>query len=163
MIVSSDFIDACVQSKERPDPEDFLLEDKENEKKFNLKLKEMITRAKANKHKLLHQVAIYCTAEIMNGWETYKAIAEVNGATFLVYRARGGATIRPTKPEDEEGPPEPVYLISGPKESEKALWPKFLAMAKRGNMEPRIVHSEWLLDCALSQRMKWDRKYLASK
>jgi Regulator of Ty1 transposition protein 107 BRCT domain len=158
-IVSSEFIDTCIKTGEIPNVDDFLLKDKENEKKFGLKLKDTIVRAKANKKNLLRRVPIYCTKDIPNGSDTYKAIVEVNGGTFAVYTGR--PTIKKTKPEEDEGPAEPVYLITGLKPAERQLWPKFTEMAEQGNMIPRIVTTEWLLDVAMSQQHKWDNKYLA--
>jgi len=161
-IVSSDFVDTCLDDGVMPPVENFLLKDKDNEKRFNLRLKDVVVKAKANRRQLLSGIPIYCTVEIMNGPETYKSIVEANGGIFRTYRARGGSTIRPTNPEsDEDGEPEPVYLITGPKPEERRLWPKFEQMAKAGNMEPRIVHAEWLLDVAMSQRLKWGSRYAA--
>ena len=158
-IVSSDFIDACIKKQEMPKVEDFVLIDKENEKKFGLKLKDVLARAKANKRILLRRVPIYCTKDIPNGPETYRAIVESNGGTFAVYTGR--PTIKKTNPEEDEGPAEPVYLITGHKPIERQLWPKFAEMANEGNMIPRIVTTEWLLDVAMFQKQKWDKKYLA--
>lgn len=161
-IVSSDFIDACISDGAMPLINDFLLKDKDNERRFNMKLKDIVARAKANKRQLLRGIPIYCTAEIPNGSDTHKAIVEANGGVFSIYRARGGSTIKPTNPEsDEESDPEPVYLITGQRPEERRLWPKFKEMAKAGHMEPRIVHSEWLLDVAMSQQLRCGDTYLA--
>jgi hypothetical protein len=35
-----------------------------------------------------------------------------------------------------------------------------LQMAKAGNMIPRVVNYEWLLDVAMSQQLKWNERYL---
>ena len=35
-------------------------------------------------------------------------------------------------------------------------------MAKNGNMEPRIVVSDWLLDVAMKQELSFDEKYLVT-
>jgi hypothetical protein len=159
-IVSSDFIDTCIKDGELPEVDGFLLKDKTNERKFKLKLHDVIMRAKANKRSLLRRVPIYCTAQIPNGTDTYKAIVNANGGLFSIYQEKGGSTIKPTNPEEDEGPPEPVYLLTGTRPDERQLWPKFTTMAKAGNMIPRIVHSEWLLDVAMSQQLKWNDNYL---
>jgi len=156
--MSSEFIDTCIKEGEVPDVEKFLLKDKVNEKKFKLKLQDVLARAKANQRHLLRNVPVYCTVEIPNKPDTYKAIVNANGGLFGVYRGR--PTIKPTKPEEDTGPPEPVYLLTGTRPEERKLWPKFLEMAKAGNMVPRIVHSEWLLDVAMSQQLRWDKSYL---
>ncbi|KAI0009367.1 BRCT domain-containing protein [Xylariaceae sp. FL0662B] len=161
-ILSSSWIEQCLDTKEIPDPEDYLLKDKENEKKFGIKLEASVRKARENKGKLLWNVPIYCTASIKNGTESYHAIAEANGAIFMVYGARSGTTIRPTRPEDDDGAPEPVYLLSTTNSEERKLWPKFEDMARKGNMEPRVVASDWLLDVVMRQELSFDEKYLVS-
>jgi hypothetical protein len=158
-IVSTDFIDTCIQKGEIPDIDDFLLKDLANEKKFNVKLKDILNRAKVNKRSLLRRIPIYCTEQIANGPDAYKSIVKANGGECLVYR--GKVMIKPTKPEEDDGPAEPAYLITGPRPDERALWPKFTEMVEKGNMIPRIVHAEWLLDVAMSQQLKWGEDYLA--
>jgi hypothetical protein len=159
-ILSSDFIDACLKDGEIPPPEDFLLKDAENEKRFRLKLKDAVSRAKKLQRHLLQDIAVCCTAQINNGPDTYKAIVEANGGSFYVYRGRGGFVLQKDEDEVVEPSHEPLYLLSGVRPEEKALWPKFAEMAKQGGMEPRIVISEWLLDTAMAQELKWDSKYL---
>lgn len=163
-IVASNFIDvssATSRNGKAPIVEDYLLKDVESEKKFGLKLKDVVARAKANKRNLLRRVPIYCTNEIPNGSATYKAIVEANGGTFTLYRGR--PTIKKVNPEDDDGPAEPVYLLTGQSPAERALWPKFEQMARDGNMIPRIVDPEWLLDVAMSQQHKWNEGYLIKK
>ncbi|KAF6818869.1 BRCT-containing protein 1 [Colletotrichum musicola] len=162
-ILSSKFIDEALDSGEAPDPEDFLLKDDENEKRFGVSIETAVSRARANLGKLLWTVPIYCTAEITNGPDSYRAIAEANGAMFKLYRARSGTTIKPTTEEEDGGAPaEPVYLLSSNSAAERALWPKFEDMARKGHMEPRIVAADWLLDVAMRQQVTFDEKYLVS-
>lgn len=161
-VVSSAWIEECLDTKKVPDPEDFLLKDKANEKKFELNLQTSVKRARENKGKLLWNIPIYCTASIKNGTDSYKAIAEANGAIFMVYAARSGATIKPTRPEEDEYGPEPVYLLSTTNPDEKKLWKKFEDMARKGNMEPRVVASDWLLDVVMKQEVSFDERYLVS-
>lgn len=160
-ILSSDFIDDCIKMGKIPDLEDYKLRDQQNEKKFGLKLKDAISRAKANKRSLLRRVPIYCTADVKNGPETYRDIVQANGGSFTIYSGR--PFVKKISPEEDDGPAEPVYLISGQQPSERKLWPKFAEMAKEGNLIPRIVDSEWLLDVAMSQQNKWNDKYLAER
>jgi hypothetical protein len=155
IILSTDFIDSCLQKGAIPDPKGFLLKDTENEKKFDIKLKDAVARAKANNRRLLSGTPpIHCTSIIKNGADTYRAIVEANGGKFIIYN--GKPTIKETKPEEDLTGPEPVYLLTGPQPKEKELWPKFIEMAKKGNMIPRVVHTEWLLDAAMSQRLDWN-------
>ncbi|KAK3342943.1 BRCT domain-containing protein [Neurospora tetraspora] len=161
-VISSDFVTACIEAGKVLPIKDYLLVDKENEARFGVTLETAISRARANRSRLLWGVPIFCTAEIKNGVQSYQTIAEANGAIFKVFRGRGGSAIKPTTPEEDGGaPPEPVYLLTSPSAAEKALWPKFEEMAKKGNMEPRIVVSDWLLDVAMKQELTFDPKYLA--
>lgn len=162
-VLDSSWVDACIDTGKIPDVNDYLLKDAENEKKFGVTLKTATARAKANAGKLLRGVPIYCTADIKNGFESYKAIAEANGAIFKLYRARSGTTIREIKPEEDVGGPDPVYLLTSTSPAEKMLWPKFEEMARRGNMEPRIVVSDWLLDVAMKQQLIYDGRYAVKK
>lgn len=159
-IVSSSWIEQCLDTKELLDPKEFILKDKENEKKFGIKLETSVRRARENKGKLLWNTPIYCTANIKNGPQGYKAIAEANGAIFMMYGARSGSTIKPTRPEEDEGGPDPVYLLSNTSAEEKKLWTKFEDMATKGNMEARIVAADWLLDVVMNQEVFFDKKYL---
>ncbi len=161
-MVSSGWIEECLDTKSLADPKGYLLRDKDNERKFGLSLQTSVERARKNKGKLLWNVPIYCTASIKNGTDSYKAIAEANGAIFMVYAARSGTTIKPTSPEDDVGGPEPVYLLSTTNAEEKKLWKKFEDMARKGNMEPRVVASDWLLDVVMKQELGFDRRYLVS-
>jgi hypothetical protein len=160
--LSSTWIEQCLDTKQVPDPEKYILKDKENEKRFGLKLETSIQRAQENNGRLLAGIPIYCTAGIKNGIESYQAIAEANGAIFMVYGPRSGSTIKPTNPEDDEGGPEPVYLLSTSTPEEKKLWKRFEDMARKGNMEPRVVASDWLLDVVMKQEVSFDKKYLVS-
>ncbi|KAK6189478.1 hypothetical protein LQW54_013220 [Pestalotiopsis sp. IQ-011] len=161
-VLSSEWIEQCLDTGEAPPPEDYLLQDKDNEKKFGFKLQVSVERAAKMKGKLLWNLPIYCTSSIKNGTDSYKAIADANGAIFLVYAARSGTTIKPTKPEDDDGGPEPVYLLSTASPEEKKLWPRFEAMARQGNMEARVVASDWLLDVVMKQELTFDEKYLVT-
>lgn len=160
-IVSTEFIGACIKKGKLPETDNFFLKDVENEKKFGLKLRDVVARAKANKRGLLRRVPVYSTKDIENGSDTFRQIVEANGGMFGEYLGR--PTIKKTKPEEDDGPAEPVYLLTGQSPKERNLWPKFEQMAREGNMIPRIVHAEWLLDVAMSQQHKWSEKYLATK
>ncbi|KAI0514931.1 BRCT domain-containing protein [Xylaria bambusicola] len=161
IVLSSTWVEDCLDTKQIPDPDNYILKDSENEKRFGLKLETSIRRAQKNKGHLLAGIPIYCTASIKNGPESYQAIADANGAQFMVYGPRSGSTIRVTNPEDDEGGPDPVYLLSTSTAEEKKLWKRFEDMARRGNMEPRVVASDWLLDVVMKQEVSFDEKYLA--
>ena len=155
-ILNSKFIDTCLSSSSMPSTNSFILQDKANEKRFNIKLAEVVKRAKANSRCLLRGIAVYCAEGIPNGPETYKSIVEANGGEFSVYRGRAGALRK-----REDGEEEAVYLLTGTTPKDKALWPKFSQMARDNGHVPRIVLTEWLLDTAMSQEIKWKDAYLA--
>lgn len=161
VVLSTDFIDACItsKSKDMPNPSSYVLKDSFNEKKFNLKLKDILLRAKANNKWLLAKTPVYCTETVPNGPQTYQPIIMENGGIFGVFK--GKPVLRKIAPEEDFGPAEPVYLVSGLTQAEKGLWPKFTENAVESNMIPRIVTTEWLLHLALSQQNKWSDEFLA--
>jgi hypothetical protein len=162
-VIDSSFITACVETGKRPNIEDHRLVDKANEKRFGVTMEMAVSRARANRGRLLWGVPVYCTADVPNGVDAFKAIAEANGAIFKVYRARSGTTIKPTTEEEDNGAdPDPVYLLSGATPAERQLWPKFEEMARKGHMEPRIVVPDWLLDVAMRQELTFDPKHMLS-
>jgi hypothetical protein len=161
-VLSTNFIHNCITAGEVSDYKKLLLKDTINEKRFGVKIHEAVNRAKSHKRHLLHGVNIYCLENIEKGSDTFKSIVESNGGMFYIYKGRGGSVIKPGKLSDDEEV-EPVYLLSGTTPAEKKLWPRFEQMATEGNMEPRIVVPEWLLDTAMRQEYKWDDKYLGSK
>ncbi len=87
-VINSSFIDDCLDTGKLQDISKYRLRDKENEKKFGITMEQAVARARAHRHGLLRGTPIYCTADIKNGVDSYKAIAEANGAHFNIYRAR---------------------------------------------------------------------------
>ena len=159
-MIDSKFIDDVLDAGELLDVSEYPLKDT----KHGIDLEQCVERARAHKGKLLWKMPIYCTEDVKNGVDCYQAIATANGAIFMVYRARSGTTIKPTTAEEDGGaPPEPVYLITGSSEKDRKLWPKFEKMAREGNMEPRIVFTDWLLNAALTQEVTYEDRFKAQK
>ncbi|KID92904.1 BRCT domain-containing protein [Metarhizium guizhouense ARSEF 977] len=164
VVLSSDFIDNVLETGDVPDVDDFILQDQEAERKYNFKIERSMARAKANRGRLLQGIPIYCTEGVRKGPDSYRSIAEANGAIFKLYRARSGTTIKPTTAEEDGfAKPEPVYLLSGNSPDEKQMWVRFRTMAEKGNMESRIVDPDWLLDVAMAQEVRFDEKFLIEK
>ncbi|KAK0765190.1 hypothetical protein N5P37_002668 [Trichoderma harzianum] len=160
-VISSTFIEKVLETGKLQDVDDFILKDSEAESKYDIDLERSVSRAKAHRGKLLRGIPIFCTDKIKNGPNSYRLIAEANGAMFMIYRARSGSNIKPTTAEqDNFAPPEPVYLLSGSTPEEKQLWPRFKDMAEKGHMEPRVVSPDWLLDVAMAQQVRFDKKFL---
>lgn len=155
-ILNSEFIDTCVTSSTVPDPSDFILVDKAAERRFGVVLADAVARAKANRRRLLAGVAVYCTEGIPNGGDTYRSIVESNGGEFAVYRGRRGVLKK-----REEGDVEEVYLLTGLSKKDKALWSGFSKMASEAGHKARVVLTDWLLDTAMAQEIKWKDAYLA--
>lgn len=159
--LTTDFVEKILDSGEIPDPDDYLLRDEAAEKQYNMNLQRSEARAKSNRGGLLQGIPVFCTDKVRNGPESYRSIAEANGAIFKLYRARSGTVIKPTTAEEDgNAAPEPVYLLSTVGPEEQQLWPRFKDMAAKGNMEPRIVAPDWLLDVAMAQQVRFDDRFL---
>lgn len=165
LVISTDFIDACLQANEFLDPEDFLLEDEENEKKLGFSLHLSRERAKSNGNQLLKGRCIYCMENIRGGFETFKTIVEANGGRCMLWRGRKGTTV-PSGRADSEGGVDTdanneVYLLSGEEDrnQQKSLWNRFKDMAEGSRKIPRIVAADWLLESAMSQQVLPIKQY----
>ncbi|KZF26292.1 BRCT domain-containing protein, partial [Xylona heveae TC161] len=158
-VISTDFVDHCLENGELLSPEAFLLNDPEKERLFDFKLKDAISRAKSNKRGLLRGRTIYCTENVHGGFGTYKNIIEANGGHCQLYRARAGATAPLRKAAQGiesngiEGELAYSYLISDPSPEEKRLWNRFEDLARKQGSTPRIVSADWILNVAMSQTL----------
>lgn len=156
-ILSTDYIEACLEKGQYLDPTTFELHDKEHEKKYDVSLHDALVKAKVNKGQLLKDMRIYCVDKITGGFETMQAIAEANGTTLTTYRGRH-MTIPPrnpgSQPDSDESTDDQVYLISSDSKEDKRLWPKFVQAAEDSRQTPHIVISEWLLSSALRQEVQ---------
>lgn len=173
VVLSTNFIDDCLQHDQLLNPNDYILHDKEGEKRIGHKLSDALGRARENKGRLLHSATIYCTEPIHGGFDTYKAIVEVNGGKCLLYRARAGTSVSARVNRDGDGDDDDdkdktkteshflqyVYLVSGATLEESKLWPRFRQMVEEAGRTPRIVRSEWILNLALSQEAHWKPDY----
>ncbi|KIV98694.1 uncharacterized protein PV09_09522 [Verruconis gallopava] len=159
-VVSSSFLDYCIKNKKVPDPEQYLLQDRETEDRLGFRLADALERAEANKHKLLDTWQIFCTEQVRGGFETFKQIIEANGGACLRYQGRTQMQVRKRKDvESQEETKETLYMLSGESPVERALWPKFRLMAEKADMIPVICKPDWLLNLAMSQEILWDDKW----
>ena len=156
VIVSTDFIENCLQQDRLLDPKDYPLKDEATEKRFNFSLLEAHERAKANPNQLFQGWTIYCVEDIRGGFDTFKHIIEANGGRCNKYRGRPGTTVSSRNQNNEahsrdQNPREDVILIS--ERSQNRLWPRFRQMAQTSGAIPKIVESDWVLNSALSQQV----------
>ncbi|KAI9698918.1 MAG: hypothetical protein M1836_003107 [Candelina mexicana] len=169
IIITADFVNSCLENNQLQSPDDFLMNDLDTEKRLGFKLQDALHRAKMNKHRLLAGQTIYCTQSVHGGFETYKAIIEANGGSCLMYRARSGTVISSKSTsiddddDDEKKQEDFVYLISGTTAEEKKLWSKFRSAVQEKDMKPRIVRTDWMLNLAMSQEMRWDDSFELSE
>jgi hypothetical protein len=164
-IISTDWLDHCLAKKEVPSTEDYPLEDEKGEEGMDFSLNEALDRAVKNRRKLLHSWQIFCTEKIPGGFDVYKDIIDTNGGTCCLFRAKTKMAVPKDKlkgvvPSDKNAQLEDeLYLISGNTTDEKKLWEPFKDMARKAEMVPKIVKTEWLLSLALSQEIRWDKKW----
>ena len=162
IVISTDFVDRCLAQNKKLSPDDFALNDVEGEKRLGFTIADATSRARKNKGHLLRGYTIYCTENIRGGFESYKSIVEANGGKCMLYRARAGSIAARTGPFDEtedDHEAEYVYLISGASPEEKKLWLKFRTMVQGVGKRSRIVRSDWMLDLALRQEVRWLENY----
>jgi len=159
MVLSTSYIDACLEANELLDPERFRLNDKENEKKLGVSLRLSRERAQKNHNQLLQGRTIYCMEDIRGGFDTFKTIVDANGGECRLWRGRKG-TVVPSRRADSEASTDidangDVYLLSNDndRKENKSLWSRFKEMVEGSRRVPRIVTADWLLETAMSQKL----------
>lgn len=168
ILLSSDFVDDCLDQNRRLDPNDYILEDKEFENSSGYTMEDSLAGAAHNKGQLLKAYTIYCTEHARGGFENLVSIAKANGASCTLYRGRAGAdsALRAASADegsDTETKPEEAFLLSGTTPQEAKIWSKFRSMAEKYNKIPRIVQSDWLLHAALSQKLQSSEEHALSE
>lgn len=168
-LVSTSYLDFALKNNKLPPTEKHLLQARDFEKANNVRLSEALERAKQNKHRLLKDWTIFCTEKVPGGFDTYKDIIEVNGGKCSLWKGRA-ATVSASKrilstsdkevsqnQVEDEG--DVLYLISDADKREFTNWAKFRELAKKHDMVPRIVKTEWLLSVAMAQYVHWDPQW----
>ncbi len=165
IVISTDYIDACLEANELLDPMEFRLQDKENEQKLGVSLKLSRERAQKNHGQLLQGRIIYCLENIRGGVDTFKTIVEANGGECRTWRGRKGTTV-PSGRADSEASTDidannEVYLLSNDddRKENKSLWTRFKEMAEGSRKVPRIVTADWILETAMSQLLLPTKQY----
>ncbi|KAK3725115.1 regulator of Ty1 Transposition [Vermiconidia calcicola] len=171
MVVDSKYLDTALkQSKLVENPP--TLHDRDTEERFGFTLSDSLERAKINQRRLLRGWTIFVTNNVAGGFETYKEIITLNGGVAMLYTGRIGLTLprllRAREDPEASGESqhqggeeelEKVYLVSNITEADVKLWPQFRAVARKQGLEARIVKTDWLLNAAMSQEVKWDAKW----
>lgn len=166
-ILNTDFLDYCIKHNKVPSFSSYTLSDREGEEKLNCNLLRSLERADRNAHHLLKGWQIFCTKDIAGGFDVYKDIIKTNGGECFLYTGRNAMTVSKRtfdkslpaaeSQNDEKG--DVLYLISGSKAQEMALWKKFRELAQKADMQAKIVQADWILGCTLNQEVRWMPKW----
>ncbi|KAA8908448.1 BRCT domain-containing protein [Sphaerosporella brunnea] len=151
IVVSTDWIEACVREERLVDANDYVLNDPEGEKRLSVELASSLARARENKGKLLEGQTVYCTSGVPGGFDVCKRIVDANGGVCVLFKTAK----RPANAPDSER----IVLLSSDSANCKRWWPKFEGMAKRMRREWSIYKSDWLLETAMNQQVAWSKKY----
>lgn len=164
-LVGSSYLDFVLKNNKLPPPEKHAMDVRDFEKEHGFKMADAVERAVQNKHRLFRDWTIFCTEKVPGGFETYKDIIEANGGKCSLWKGRT-TNITATKrlvnasageesqnQKEDEG--DVLYLISDANSKEFGNWAKFRELAKKHDMVPRIVKTEWLLINAVAQYVHW--------
>ncbi|KAL4811214.1 BRCT domain protein [Aspergillus unguis] len=162
-IIQVEFITQCLKKDELLDPNDFVLNDKEAEKRFGFSLEQSKKNAKTNKNKLLQGYHIYCVETIRGGFDAFKSIVDANGGECNLFRGRVSYHAPREESDDETGDEQSsrneIYLLSSAAAEHQKLWPRFRQLVHNMGKTPRIVRVDWLLDMAMSQEPRVAEEY----
>lgn len=164
-LVGSSYLDFALKNNKLPPPDKHPMDGRDFEKEHGFKMADAIERALQNKHRLFRDWTIFCTEKVPGGFATYKDIIEANGGKCSLWKGRT-TNITATKrlvnasageesqnQKEDEG--DVLYLISDASSKEFTNWAKFRELAKKHDMTPRIVKTEWLLINAMAQYVHW--------
>lgn len=116
---------------------------------------------------------MYCTPHVHGGFEIYKAIVEANGGQCMLFRPRHGSLVVNARADDEmdvesqdqEEAVGSVYLLSSEGGEDQKVWERFHQMVAAQEQQQRqkvvahVVKTDWLLDVAMRQQLKWMDDY----
>lgn len=166
-LVNSEYLDYAIKHGKLPDAKKYPLDGSEFKKQHGIDLSDAVVRAKQNKHRLLKAFTIFCTEKA--NFNVYKEIVAANGGTCLKWDNRTTAVTASKRKIDaqpkevsqnlEEDEGDVLYLISEAQKSEVKLWSKFRDLAKKHDMVPRIVSTEWLLNVVMAQKVHWKSEW----
>ncbi|KAL2837924.1 BRCT domain-containing protein [Aspergillus pseudoustus] len=164
VIVQVEYIEQCLKTNELLDPSDFLLNDKDAEKRFGMTLEQSKINAKKNKNKLLQGYHVYCAETIRGGFDAFKSIVDANGGECNLFRGRVSYQSKREESDDEsdyDGHSNrgEIYLLSSVATEHQKLWPRFRQLVHNMGKTPRIVRVDWLLDMAMSQELRDAAEY----
>ncbi|WPG99757.1 Hypothetical protein R9X50_00257600 [Acrodontium crateriforme] len=168
VVVDTKYLDTALKQDkliEKPKP----LQDRDTEGRFGFKLCESLERARVNSHKLLSGWTIYVTEGINGGFETFEEIIKVNGGVALLYAGRTGLNVQRRMRDPDAGSESQhqgdddeynfIYLVSGESDKDTRYWKTFRDMIDKTGLQSRIVSSDWLLNAAMAQQIRWDPKW----
>jgi hypothetical protein len=169
-VVALSYIDYALKHNKLPPPEKHLLEDHQFESDHGFTLSESVARARQNQKRLLKGWTVFCTDAVTGGFKTFSDIIAANGGTCNLWKGRtthvsaskrtidaGNTTEVSQNQQEDDG--NVLYLLSEPRKSELKLWESFRALAKKHDMVPRIVRTEWILFVAMAQYVHWDPEW----
>ena len=77
----------------------------------------------------------------------------------MLFKSRKNLRIPGRDQSDDAPEVDHVCWISSQSSVDAKLWPKFRSMVEETGLVPRIVKTDWLLDLALAQEIRWDDAY----
>ena len=153
VIVSTKWVETCINEGRLVETAPYLLVDTEGEKRLGIKLSTSLARAKENKGNLLEGQAVYCTPGVHGGYEVCRRIVEANGGVCVLFKTAK----RPANVPDSEK----MVLLSSDGAADKKIWPKFQALAHNSGRECKIYKSDWVLELAMAQQVDWSGRRVA--
>lgn len=154
-VVSTKFLDHCIEHQEFPDVENFLLQDKDGEKKLldGAQLVDAVERARYNNRKLLKGTQIFSTlkSDVGSTFNSFREIIQSNGGDLLPFDTKSKFALPKSQLKGAGG--QEVFLLVPEDVRDKKLLEKFNNMATDNGLKPRIVKKDWLFTTVLRQEL----------
>lgn len=136
----------------KSDPQQYLLRDKDNEKKWNMRLEQSVVKARTNNRQLLKDYRVYISTHV-KGNQALLRILETHGAEARIVSnaIKGRAKVLRT---DYLKTVENQVLVCTPTSDDKALREKFREEVREAGLEARLYSSEWIMISVLRQEIE---------
>jgi hypothetical protein len=133
------------------DPQKFLLQDKETEKKLGITLAQTVLNARANKSQLFKDYQIYISS-LVKGHQALLHIVEKNGGDARLVSNTIGVRAKVLRSDYLKSVENQVLIGVGSKD-EKMLRDKFRQEVTEGGLVGGLFTSEWVMISVLRQEI----------
>lgn len=137
-IIDKKWLDDCIETKEIPDPMNYIFRDKDSEKKFGFKFEESLSRARENYQGVFYGFSFWVSRNVIPSYEELK---------LLILSGRGNILNKKPLPSEEK-----TLIIMSKEENEK--------VEKLKEDGFYVYSTEFIFSACLKQKMEFENNLI---